>query len=300
MKILKAAQAAAMALALTVTISSAQADPRLFSDSKLVVKDRISVEVIGHGPDLVFVPGLASSRETWKATAERLKDKYRLHLVQVAGFAGEPARGNAKGEVLAPTAEAIDAYIVENKLSPATLIGHSLGGTMALYLAENHPEHLKKILIVDAFPFYPQAMMGPTVTAEMMKPMADGIRAGTSPMSDAANTQMIAGMVTSSANRAMVTGWSKASDASVVMNALADDMTLDLRPAREKIPTPVTLLYPDYASSGPALATLDTKYNRSYAPIPDKTITRIDNSLHFIMLDQPEKFAAALDLFLKN
>src|ERR1700753_1345350 len=48
-------------------------DPnRLFADSKLVVRDRFSDEIVGKGPDLVLIPGLASSRATWKATAERL------------------------------------------------------------------------------------------------------------------------------------------------------------------------------------------------------------------------------------
>ena len=60
-------------------------DPnRLFPDSQMIVRDRISVEVSGKGPDLVFVPGLASSRQTWRATAERLRAHYRLHLVPVA------------------------------------------------------------------------------------------------------------------------------------------------------------------------------------------------------------------------
>jgi pimeloyl-ACP methyl ester carboxylesterase len=114
--------------ALLASPAAAQPDPnRLFADSKVVVRDRFSDEVAGKGPDVVFIPGLASSRATWKATAERLRGKYRLHLIQVAGFAGEPARGNATGEVVIPTAEAIDAYLVEQKLSPALVVGHSLG-----------------------------------------------------------------------------------------------------------------------------------------------------------------------------
>ena len=158
---------------------AAAADPnRLFPDSRLVVQERISVEVIGKGPDLVLVPGLASSRETWKATAERLKGRYRLHLVQVAGFSGEPARANATGEVVAPTAEAIDTYIRGQKLGPATVVGHSLGGTMILMLAERHPEDLKRAFIVDALPFYGMAMAGPMATV-------DNVQAGAARTRDA-------------------------------------------------------------------------------------------------------------------
>ena len=53
---------------------AAPADPeRVFADFRLVVRDRFSDEIVGKGKDLVFIPGLASSRDTWKATAERLR-----------------------------------------------------------------------------------------------------------------------------------------------------------------------------------------------------------------------------------
>src|SRR5471032_1640477 len=103
-------------LAAAVSFGAARADDsptRLYPDSTIVSRDRFSDEIVGSGPDVFFIPGLASSRATWRATAERLKAHYRLHLIQVAGFAGEPVRGNASGEVLAPTAEAIDAYLVQ-------------------------------------------------------------------------------------------------------------------------------------------------------------------------------------------
>lgn len=120
-----------MTLAAVVALggpAAAHADPnRLFADSEVVVRDRFSAEVVGKGPDLVLIPGLASSRATWRATAERLRHSHRLHLIQVAGFAGEPARANSEGEVLAPTADAIVAYLVEQRLAPATVVGRSVG-----------------------------------------------------------------------------------------------------------------------------------------------------------------------------
>src|SRR5438270_12283511 len=109
----RSALAALAAVSLGAAAHAQAADPnRLFPGSRVVVRDRFSDEIVGKGKDLVFIPGLASSRATWKATAERLRGKYRLHLIQIAGFAGEPSRANATGEVLIPTAEAIDAYLV--------------------------------------------------------------------------------------------------------------------------------------------------------------------------------------------
>jgi len=132
---LKLLTALTTVLALAAPAVAAQAaDPnKLFADSKVVDRDRFSDEIVGKGPDPVFIPGLASSRSTWKASAERLRGRYRLHLIQIAGFAGEPSRANAAGDVLVPTAEAIEAYMVEQKLTPATAIGHSFGGTALLY-----------------------------------------------------------------------------------------------------------------------------------------------------------------------
>ena len=151
--------AASLSLALPVR---ALADTRLFTDSQFVERDRFSVEIVGKGPDLVFVPGLSSSRDTWRATAERLKGSYRLHLIQLAGFAGEPARANATGEFMVPVADAIDAYLVEARLAPATYVGHSLGGTLGLYLAQKQPAHFKKMMVVDSLPFLALAMGFPT------------------------------------------------------------------------------------------------------------------------------------------
>jgi pimeloyl-[acyl-carrier protein] methyl ester esterase len=263
-----------------------------------VVRDRFSDEIVGHGPDLVFIPGLASSRDTWKAEVARLKDHYRLHLIQVAGFAGEHARANGQGPVLVPTAEAIDAYLVEQHLTPATVVGHSLGGTTILYLAEHHPADLKKAMVVDSLPFYATLMMGPNATLAQATPFADAIRSGKSKMSDAQRAQMMASMATAQTDRDMIAGWSKASDPSAVTNALADDLTLDLRPGLAGITTPITLVYPDYVAVGAPKGGTDAMYRGLYSATKSMTFVRADNSLHFIMLDQPAQFDAALDAFL--
>ncbi len=198
----------------------------------------------------MLIPGLASSRDTWKATAERLKTRYRLHLIQVAGFAGEPARANAGGEVVTATAEAIDVYLVEQHLTPATVVGHSLGGTMTLYLAEHHPDHLKKAMLVDTLPFFGTLMGGPNATAASMKAAADQVRARKEKMTPAQYDQMMRNMATAPTDLATIKAWGTASDTTVVADAMADDMTLDLRPDLAKITTPITLMHPDYTALG--------------------------------------------------
>ena len=65
---------------------------------------RLSVQVRGEGPDVILVPGLTSGRGVWDGTV-RAVPGYRYHLVQVAGFAGDPARANAEGPVVASVAK---------------------------------------------------------------------------------------------------------------------------------------------------------------------------------------------------
>lgn len=297
--------AAATACALFFA-GAAEADPnRLFADSRLVTLDRISVEVAGSGPNVILVPGLASSRETWRATAERLRAHYRVHLVQVAGFAGEPARANASGEVLAPTAEAIDAYVLAAKLKPAIYVGHSFGGTMGLYLAEHHGADFRKVLIVDAWPAYARVMtQGRPVTPDQAREMAEKMRAAAGgpagPDSARAMERQAAFFTVDPARRATIVAWSQASDRPVVGQALYDDLTLDLTEGLAKVAVPVTLVYPDNAPAGMPAGMQDRIYQSIYASLPGKTLKPVAGSLHFVMWDQPESFAKALDDFLAN
>jgi pimeloyl-[acyl-carrier protein] methyl ester esterase len=299
---LKTLLAAAAALAFAWPAAAADTTP-LFKDSKVVVRDRFSDEIVGKGKDLVFIPGLASSRETWKVTAERLRGRYRLHLIQIAGFAGESTRGNAAGEVLVPTAEAIDAYLVEAKLTPATVVGHSLGGTTILYLAETHPEHLKKAFIVDSLPWFGATMVrSANPTVDQVRPIATQMRnamtASTAPVTAESLKGKMAGMSKLPEVRQRIAEWGAASDRTVVGRAMYDDLLLDLRPKLSSIRTPILLLHPDNVPLGVPAGMMGPIYKASYADAPSITVQLVADSAHFIMYDQPQVVAEALDAWL--
>jgi pimeloyl-ACP methyl ester carboxylesterase len=143
-------------------VAAAIADP---------VSDRITVTVRGQGPDVVLIPGLASSGAVWDATVSHLEGHYRLHIVQIAGFAGAPARANARGPVIQPTLEALDAYIKTNKLKSPKIIGHSLGGLMGMMLVLEHPEDGGKLMIVDSLPFFSALFGANDAARQRRKPL---------------------------------------------------------------------------------------------------------------------------------
>jgi pimeloyl-ACP methyl ester carboxylesterase len=267
---------------------------KLFTDSELVVRDRISVEVVGSGPDVILIPGLASSRATYRRTAKRLRGKYRLHLVQVAGFAGEPARANATGPVIAPTVSDIDGYIAAAGLKSPAVVGHSIGGLMALMLAADHPDRVGRVMVVDALAFYSELFAGPQATAEGAKPYADAMGAKMLAASDADFAKSAAQtgefMATAPEDQALIAQWSIKSDRAVMVRAMQEDLVTDLRPRMASISAPVTVLYE---------APLDALIKADYAPLKNKTLVMAPaGAKHFIMFDDPKGFDAALDAFL--
>jgi pimeloyl-ACP methyl ester carboxylesterase len=278
--------------ALALNVFTAIAEP--FSE-------RITVTVRGNGPDVVLIPGLTCSSTVWDATAKRLEGHYRLHLVQVAGFAGAPSRANAKGPILQPTVNALDAYIKTNKLNKPSVIGHSMGGLMGMMLAHQHPEDCGKLMIVDSLPFF-SVLFGAdsaAAAAPQAAAMRDTILSETQAAYAQGERQFLPSLVKSPEDLKEATQWAITSDKAVVARATYEIMTTDLRPKLREIKTPVTMLYPWDRASGFAQAATDRLYHENFAPLPNKTLVSIPNAFHFIMLDQPEVFAAQVDAFLK-
>lgn len=274
----------------------------VFGGNHAHAADRITVTVTGKGPDVVLIPGLASSGAVWDETVKQLAPTHRVHVVQVAGFAGAPVAGNAEGPVVEPVVEAVDAYIKANHLKAPAVIGHSMGGFTGLMLASRHPEDVSRLMIVDSLPFF-SALFSPSATAESMKPQAAAMRDATATMSaDSFASQQamtLPRMIKSPEGQKTALAWSVASSQSVVARAMYDLLTTDARADLPAIKTPTTLLYPYDQAMGAPTAMIDKTYADAYAGLSGLTMKRIDDSRHFIMLDQPKAFAEAVDTFLK-
>ena len=263
---------------------------------------RFTVEVKGQGPDVILVPGLASSSAVWDDTVKQLQGRYRLHVVQVAGFAGTPVGANAEGAILQPTVDALDGYIKSAKLKSPAVIGHSMGGLMGLMLARQHPEDVGRLMVVDSLPFY-AVVFSPQATVEAVKPQAAAMRdmawKSTPEQWAAGETRTMARLVKSPIGLKAATEAAIASDPSVTGRALYDDLTTDLRGEIASIKTPTVMLYSWDEATGAPQAAYDALYTSAYAPMTSAKVKRIDGSLHFIMLDQPAAFAAEVESFLK-
>ncbi len=291
----------AVILACCVANEQARAQPVMAVQAAPFTSDRLSVEVIGSGPDVILIPGLASSREVWRPLATRLAATHRVHMVQLAGFAGEPWT-HGDGPFVAPEVEELARYIADNGLVAPAVIGHSMGGLSGLLLAQAHPDRVGRLMIVDALPFY-SAMFGPAITPEAARPFATQaaamILSADDPAFRAQQGQTAAGLARDPAARAQIVDWSISSDRRAFAAAMSDVMTTDARPRLAAMTLPVTALYAADADGGPPPAMAQALWEREYAGLPGVTLIRVDDSRHFIMADQPERFAELVDAFLK-
>ncbi|WOF42119.1 alpha/beta hydrolase [Sphingopyxis indica] len=290
-----------IATALVVATGARAAEPAACA-APFVERDRVTIAVEGKGPDVVLIPGLSSPRAVWNATAQRLKGQYRLHIVQVRGFGDNPGI-NAAGPVLDPMMQEIATYIgdcIAGQGRPApAIIGHSLGGLTAMMIAAREPKAVGKLMVVDSLPFFGM-LFGPTATVATVEPQAAAMRTALAARDTAeADERTLQIMSATEAGRAQVKAWTTAADARVAAQLMYEDMTTDLRPELGKIAAPLTMLYPLDESAMPA-ATVDRLYRGAYGPVKGATLTRIDDSRHFIMLDQPDAFAKAVDAFLNE
>ena len=266
-----------------------------------VAGDRITVTVEGVGPDVILIPGLASSREVWAGLVSTLRQQHRLHLVQVAGFAGAPAVPAVNGRVAAPVAEAVADYIRSQHLEAPAIIGHSLGGEVALMLGARYPQQAGRLMVVDALPFY-TLLINPAATAETAAPHAaqfrDAMLAAPAEQAEAMQRLAIERLVKTAAPRPALVKAALRSDRQTVADATYELMTTDLRPALGSIQVPVEVVYAYDPLYGMPAASVDATFRNAYAGTPDIRFKRIDGSFHFVMLDQPQAFAEAVNGFL--
>ncbi|KPF62306.1 hypothetical protein IP88_14955 [alpha proteobacterium AAP81b] len=266
---------------------------------------RFAVSVTGQGPDIILIPGLASPAATWDTTVAHLKPRYRVHIVEVAGFAGRPAGPNANGELIVPTVAELAAYIAEAGLARPIVIGHSLGGFMGLVLAARYPASLGAVIVVDTTAGGAlEETPGQSVEAARAA-LAKGrdALAATSQADYATSIPAtLAGLIKNDAERARLTPLIARSDPRAVARAYYDQDSLDLRPelarGTRSTAVPIAVVYsydPKAEAYGGDPARADAFFARGYRGVPVARMIRIDDSFHFVMADQPQRFQAALD-----
>lgn len=251
----------------------------VFADKAGFEPTSFAVEVVGEGRPIIFIPGLGCPGEVWDATAAHL-DGYESHILTLAGFAGtEPI----DKPLSATVRKELTRYIRSHRMKKPVVVGHSMGGFIAFWIASNFPENTGPVIIVDA---------GPALSGDLAE--AKQLREKWRDASDAEFAQkarfMYQGMARNKQALAPFAARAAKSDRKALGDAIFEMMRTNLVEDMAKIESPVLLVLAD--------GYFKTRIQKQVAGIRDKQIVILPTG-HFVMLDDPEAFYAAVDAFLE-
>jgi len=111
---------------------------------------RLRVSEEGAGPAVVLLHGLFVDHSSWSDVTKHLRDEFRLIAPDLPGF-GESEKPPASRFPYGVDAfaEAIADMYAGLALGRAAVVGHALGGAVALTLAARHPELVERLVLID-------------------------------------------------------------------------------------------------------------------------------------------------------
>jgi N-formylmaleamate deformylase len=240
------------------------------------------VEVTGEGRPIIFIPGLGCPGEVWTETVARLGDDYQAHVLTLSGFAGRDAIDEPLSQAVRRD---LTRYIRSRKLDHPVIVGHSMGGFIAFWIASYHPTLVGPVIIVDASP----ALSGDLDSAKYMR---DIYKDATDEYFESRIRSKFMGMTRKPQKMKPIIDLIVKSDRRTIGEAVFEMMTTDLRPQVKDIKAPVLVI----AASGG----YRHKIKKQIEPIPDVQMIVVPNTGHFVMWDDPDAFQAAVEQFLED
>ena len=260
-----------------------------------------------HGRPIVLIPGLEGGPWVWRQTIDHLQKMHVVYAVTLAGFDGVPAPTEG-GHLLDSADASLLQLIRQEKIDKPVLVGHSLGGTLALRFAGEHAELISGVVAVDGLPVFPgmdrlDPKQRAAVAAQAREKMA---QLTPEQFKQQALVYMQHIGVIDPRLAARYAPMNARSDIKATAEYMADDLASDLRPGLKNANVPVLEISPYNApdfSQAPMLMSEAQKtayYKSLLAGAPQAKVVSISSSRHFVMLDQPAKFQQVLDGFLKS
>jgi pimeloyl-ACP methyl ester carboxylesterase len=103
--------------------------------------------VAGHGPDVLFLHGWAASGRMWLRSLFALRREFRAWAIDLGGF-GDSDNPVESGYTLELYSDQVAGFCAEMGIQPAVVVGHSIGGRVALDLALRYPHLAQSVVAV--------------------------------------------------------------------------------------------------------------------------------------------------------
>lgn len=242
---------------------------------------------------IIFIPGFASSGDVWNETKAAFEKDFTCYTLTMAGFAGvkpqpNPSFENWKTEIA--------NYIKDNKIEKPVLIGHSMGGGLALAIASDYPDLIGKIVVVDALPCL-AALSDPSFKSKENNDCSATVNQMTA-MNETQfydmQKQMMPRLLQDSSKLETVVNWSVKSDRTTFGQMYCDFFNVDLRERIMTIKCPSLILLESY------FINLKPAIEGQYKNLKTSNFQYANKGLHFIMYDDKDWYLAQLNTFLKS
>ena len=240
--------------------------------SAIVIKEGlVHYEVIGRGKPLIFVHGWLGSWRYWVPAMEELSSKHRTYALDLWGF-GDSDKLSSYYSVDAYV-ELLREFLDQLGIWRVPLVGHALGGAVALLFANQSPERVEQVMGVSV----------PLINDAINRPLA-----GFSGNGDA-----VAKLVSRRANYPEVDLEARKADASAITSSVQSVTRYDFRDILPPLEIPILLTY---GKDDPFIRLPESEWLEDC----DDNVRSIslDGAQHFPMLEERNKFNRLLMDFL--
>lgn len=286
-----------MLAVLLLPIAAAGATPAASFEAGSVHVDRY-----GSGsPSLVLIPGLTDSGAVWNATVDHYAGTHTIYVLTLPGFGG-------RAPIAAPMLDTVDRDVAAflPSANKPVIIGHSLGGFLAIRLAEEHSDLISGAVAIDGLPVFAGLDKMSAAAREAVATQIGNRVANATPAQFEQAQRSQLSYMTKPQNLALASSFSMGANVAATGTYMKELMAADLRPDLSRVTVPLLEIGPFDASIDPlnpytpmpALPQKQTYYQSLFAGDSSARVVMIDNSRHFVMLDQPVQLYAALDSFL--
>jgi pimeloyl-ACP methyl ester carboxylesterase len=108
---------------------------------------RLHYHIAGHGPPLVLIHGYGTSGYIWQRVWPYLAEQYKLVIVDLPGYGRSTYSGVWQLRAMAPLLANLLQHL---HLSRVSLLGHSMGGAIAVHLTDYASEMVERLMLVNS------------------------------------------------------------------------------------------------------------------------------------------------------
>ncbi|HEY75989.1 MAG TPA: alpha/beta hydrolase [Thermoflexia bacterium] len=237
----------------------------------------VHYEALGRGRPLILIHGWLGSWRYWVPTMDDLSDRYRTYALDLWGFGDSDRRRG--GYTLSDYVALVCRFMDEMGIVRAPLVGHALGGVVALRMAVESPERVEQVMGVSV----------PLDGMSISRPLASFSGNGNDILTRVLGRRQASEYpeVQLEANK---------TDGLAVADTVRAVMQMDLRRDLALITVPVLLVY---GGHDPLIQKPEEKGHLRWRDQEDNIrVICLESARHFPMLDEMNKFNRLLRQFL--